>query len=158
MTQTKKQEKVFRSPSSGVMCSAAQYIAEIMCLRKAEKENKGNLPLKFWNTEKRKKSYQGQIVATQRIIAEFGEEVLLAFINSDSGKFVYSLGFFTPIPFIKDKIANFAKTYKPREITISEPVEKIDVNAKPAPVFNNKKSKFSKLKELEKKNGENKSI
>lgn len=157
MTQTKKQEKVFKSPSSGVMCSVAQYIAEVMCLRKAEKENKGNLPLKFWNTEKRKKSYQGQIVATQRLIAEFGEDVVLAFINSDGGKFIYSLGFFSPVPFIKEKIAAFSRTYTAREITISDPVEKIDVNIKPAPVFNNKKSKFSKLKELEKKNGENQS-
>lgn len=157
MTQQKKQEKIFKSPSSGVMCSVAQYIAEVMCLRKAEKENKGNLPLKFWNTEKRKKSYQGQIVATQRLITEFGEDVLLAFINSDSGKFIYSLGFFSPAPFVKEKIATFSKTYTPREITISEPIEKIDVNIKPAPVFNSKKSKFSKLKELEKKNGENQS-
>lgn len=156
MTQQKKQEKVFKSPSSGVMCSVAQYIAEVMCLRKAEKENRGNLPLKFWNTEKRKKSYQGQIVATQRLIAEFGEDVLLAFINSDDGKFIYSLGFFTPVPFVKEKISRFSQNYTPREIIISEPVEKIDVNVKPAPVFNGKKSKFSKLKELEKKNGENK--
>ena len=157
MTQEKKQEKVFKSPSSGVMCSVAQYIAEVMCLRKAEKENKGNLPLKFWNTEKRKKSYQSQIVATQRLISEFGEEIILAFINSDDGKKIYSFGFYNPLPFIKEKIARFAETYVPRQITISEPVEKMNVDIKPAPVFNNKKSKFSRLKELEKNNGENQS-
>lgn len=156
MDQPKKQEKVFKSPSSGVMCSAAQYIAEVMCIRKAERDNKGSLAFKFWN-KSQKKAYQAQIVAAQRLITEFGDDIIVAFINSKNGQKIYSLGYYNPLPFVKEMIQDFAKTYIPPKTTIEEPKEKIDTNQKPRKVFvEKKKSIFSKLKEVENKNGQNK--
>lgn len=153
MTQLKKLEKVFKSPSTGIMCNAAQYVAEIMCIRKAEKENKGNLAFKFWN-KSQKKSYQGQIVAAHRLIDEFGDKVLISFINSEKGKNIYSLGFYHPIPFVKEMLKNFASTFQEPTI-IEEAKEKIDVNQKQRTSFvGKKKSPFTKIKNLENKNGE----
>ena len=156
MTQEKKLEKVFKSPSTGVMCDAAQYIAELMCLRKAEKDNKGNLSFKFWN-KSQKKSYQAQIVATHRLIDEFGEKVLLAFINSEKGKKIYSLGFYHPLDFVKKMIHDFSLTYKEdvQKDIIVEHREKADINQQPRASFASKKrSTFAKIKNLENKNGE----
>lgn len=156
MDQPKKQEKVFKSPSSGVMCSAPQYIAEIMCLRKAERDNKGSLAFKFWN-KSQKKAYQAQIVVAQRLISEFGDDIVLAFINSKDGQKIYSLGYYNPLPFIKEMLVKFAKTYIPPKITTEEPKEKINTNQKPRKVFTEKKkSIFSKLTEVENKDGKNK--
>jgi hypothetical protein len=151
MTQEKKLQKVFKSPSSGVLCNVAQYIAEVMCLRKAERENKGSLSFKFWNGS-HKKQYQSQIVAVNRLIKEFGQDVLLAFINSEKGKRIYSLGYYAPLGFIKDMISEFSRTYKPYK---PEPVviKHIDTVQKPKPSFGGKTSLFAKLKQAEKKNG-----
>lgn len=156
MTQPKKTDKVFKSPSSGVMCSAAQYIAEVMCLRKAERDNEGSLAYKFWN-KSQKKAYQAQIVAAQKLISEFNEDILLAFINSTEGQKIYSLGFYNPLPFVKEMLAKFSRTYKPIQTIIEEAKPKIDVEQKPRKVFvEKKKSIFSKLKEVENKDGKNK--
>lgn len=156
MNQPKKPDKAFKSPSSGVMCSAAQYIAEVMCLRKAERDNKGSLAFKFWN-KSQKKAYQAQIVAAQRLISEFSEDIILAFINSKEGQKIYSLGFYNPLPFVKEMLVKFAKTYKPIQPVIEELKAKIDVEQKPRKVFvEKKKSIFSKLKEVENKDGKNK--
>jgi len=138
------------------MCSAPQYIAEVMCLRKAERENKGSLAFKFWN-KSQKKAYQAQIVAVQKLVSEFGSDVILAFINSKNGQRLYSLGHYNPLPFIKDMVKEFAKTYVPPKAIIEEVKEKIDIKQKPRKVFvEKKKSIFSKLKELENKDGEDK--
>jgi len=138
------------------MCSAPQYIAEVMCLRKAERDNKGSLAFKFWN-KSQKKAYQSQIVAVQKLVSEFGDDVVLAFINSKNGQRLYSLGYFNPTPFVKDMVKEFAETYVPPKIIVEEAKEKIDVEQKPRKVFvEKKKSIFSKLKELENKHGEDK--
>ena len=156
MDQEKKLEKVFKSPSTGVMCNAAQYAAELMCLRKAEKDNKGNLAFKFWN-KSQKKSYQAQIVAAHRLIEEFGDKVLIAFINSEKGKKIYSLGFYHPLDFVKKMIEDFAFTYREEleKVSIVEAKEKIDTSQQPRASFaSKKKSMFAKFKNLENNNGE----
>jgi hypothetical protein len=157
MTQEKKLDKVFKSPSTGTMCDAAQYIAEIMCLRKAEKENKGSLAYKFWN-KSQKKAYQAQIVAAKRLITSFGVDVVIAFINSEKGKKIYSLGFYNPLPFVKEMLEQFAETYQPPKVNIEAVAPKINTDQKPRITFvGKKKSIFSKLKNLENNNGEDES-
>lgn len=154
MTQEKKMKKVFRSPSSGVECNAAQYLAEIMLLRKAERENRGSLAYKFWN-KSHKKSYQAQIVAVNRLIKEFDCSIILAFINSDKGKKIYSFGYYHPTPFVKELIQEFARTYKPFEAKPIAEVPKIDTAQKPKPAFGKGNNLFKKLQQVENKIGKN---
>ena len=52
MAQKKDNTKKLKSISTGDLCSAAQYVAEVVCLRKAEKDNTGSLEYKFWNKSK----------------------------------------------------------------------------------------------------------
>ena len=52
MTQKKDNTKKLKSVSTGNLCNVAQYVAELVCLRKAERDNKGSLEYKFWNKSK----------------------------------------------------------------------------------------------------------
>jgi len=62
----------------------------MVCLRKAERENKGSLAYKFWN---RGDDYKTQIRAASKLIKKYSEEAVLKYLNSPRGKNVYSLGF-----------------------------------------------------------------
>jgi len=85
-----KNSKKYKSISTGQQCNGAQYIAEMVCLRKAERENKGSLAYKFWN---RGDDYKTQIRAASKLIKKYSEEAVLKYLNSPRGKNVYSLGF-----------------------------------------------------------------
>jgi thioredoxin-related protein len=92
MTQKKENTQKYKSCSTGQPCSAAQYIAEIICIRKREKENKGSLEYKFWN-KSQKDEYQIQIRLANKLIKKYDIESILHFLNHGSGKKTYSLGF-----------------------------------------------------------------
>ena len=92
MDQKKSNAKKYKSLSTGQECSAAQYIAEKLCIRRSEKENKGSLAHKFWNNSKTKE-YQTQIRAANKAIKKYGEKAVLHYLNSPSGKITYSLGY-----------------------------------------------------------------
>ena len=47
--------KNYKHKTTGRSCNAAQYIAEMVCLREAEKQNVGKPAYALWNTEKWKK-------------------------------------------------------------------------------------------------------
>ncbi len=87
---SQKNEKKFKSISTGEPCNAAQYLAEMVCIRKSERENKGSLSYKFWNREE---SYKIQVRVAHKIIKKYGEKAVFYYLNSPSGKNIYSLGF-----------------------------------------------------------------
>ena len=92
MDHKKETTRKFKSISTGENCNAAQYVAEMVCIRRSEKENKGSLEYKFWN-KSRNDEYQTQVKAAWKLIKKFGEDALLHYINSPSGKKTFSLGF-----------------------------------------------------------------
>jgi len=87
---TQENEKKFKSISTGEPCNAAQYLAEMVCIRRAERENKGSLAYKFWN---KGDSYKIQVRVAHKIIKKYGEKPVFYYLNSPSGKNIYSLGF-----------------------------------------------------------------
>jgi len=90
MNQKNSNDKKFKSITTGQPCNAAQYIAEMVCLRRAERENKGSLAYKFWN---KGEAYQTQVRVAHKLIKKYGEKAILHYLNSPSGSNVYSLGF-----------------------------------------------------------------
>jgi hypothetical protein len=92
MAQKNDNTKKFKSFSTGEPCTAAQYVAEMVCMRRRERENKGSLAFKFWN-KAQKDEYQTQIRAANTCIKRYGEKALLHYLNSPSGKRTYSLGY-----------------------------------------------------------------
>ena len=92
MTQKNSSTLTYKSLSTGQPCNAAQYAAELVCLRKREKENCGSLEFKFWNRSQ-KEEYQTQIRVASNLISKYSEKALIRYLNSPSGNNVYALGF-----------------------------------------------------------------
>ena len=93
MATNKSDSSRYKSPSTGEYCTAAQYMAELMCQRMAEKNNEGSLAYKFWNTKKWKKTYINQIIRANELVEIYSARAIVKFLNSDRGKRIYSLRF-----------------------------------------------------------------
>lgn len=117
MSKQQTDLKKYRSPSTGDFCTAAQYIAEIICQRIADKDKLGTLAYKFWNQDKWKKTYIRQVSLANKLVKEYGDD-FVRFIKSKSGKFVMSLG----MRDIKQRFEKFRKT-----LDKSDPDDTIEV-------------------------------
>ena len=135
MAQKRDSTKKLKSISTGSLCSVAQYAAEIVCLRKAEKDNKGSLEYRFWSKSKNEQ-YEVQVRAAWKLIKKYGEDALLKYINSPSGRNVYSLGFLhksgkyiLTLKFVNKGVANAAKLIEKeakKEKKVLDSSDKID--------------------------------
>jgi hypothetical protein len=146
MTQKNLTAKLYVSPSTGEACDAAQYIAELVCQRKAVKDG-NNLAYKFWN-KTQKNDYQAQIVAARRLINEFGDKAVLAYLNNNPR--IYSLGRYTPLAFVKDGIRAEKIKLDAAEPQIIEVVEYQEpVTIAPKKQFNKGGSLLSKIRKAD---------
>jgi hypothetical protein len=140
--------------STGQPCNAAQYAAELVCLRKREKENCGSLEFKFWN-KSQKEEYQTQIRVASNLISKYSEKALIRYLNSPSGNNVYALGFL-------HKSKKFALTLRFVEKGVKELHSKLEEESKrekkiieaPKGDYKPKKSKaknslFSKIRKID---------
>jgi hypothetical protein len=159
VTQKKSTTKKYSSISTGEECSAAQFIAEKLCMRRAEKENKGSLAYKFWNGSKTEE-YQTQVKAANKAIKKYGEKAVLHYLNNPSGKRTYSLGylhrskkFVLLLDFVKDGLAKSQKIVNAEEKKPKKVAEIPKGEFKPRKSQPNKNSLISKLR---KSDGENK--
>lgn len=137
--------KKYRSPSTGDLCTSAQYIAEIICQRCATHEKAGTLPYKFWNLPKWKKIYIRQVSLANKLIKEYGEEPVIKFVTSSSGKNTISLGARN----VKKEIEKikFILDNAPKHVTI-EAIEVEKKEFKSRKTFGNK-TLINKLKEID---------
>ena len=135
----------YKSPSTGDFCTPAQYVAEIVCQKCATHQKTGTLPYKFWNLPKWKKIYIRQVALANTLIKEYGEEPVIKFITSSSGKNTISLGARNvkkEIEKIKNLLDNAPKSVT-MEVTSRETLE-----FKPRKSFG-KKTLIERLKEIE---------
>ena len=93
MTKERTDKSRYKSPSTGDYCTCAQYLAEIVCTRMAEKENSGTQAHKFWNLPKWRKVYQYQVVLANRLLKKYPEAAVVKSVNSPECKRMYSLRF-----------------------------------------------------------------
>ncbi len=153
MTQKKSNTQKYKSISTGQPCSSAQYIAELVCIRRAEKENKGSLAYKFWN---KGDTYQIQVRVAHKLIKKYGEKPILHYLNSPSGSNVYSLGFLhktkkfvLALDFVKKGIEKSKKITDTEDAKPKKVVEKLEGEYKPRKSLPNKKSLLSKLRKAD---------
>ena len=147
MSKQKTDVSKYKSPSTGEYCTEAQYVAEVLCQRQATKEKVGNLAYKFWNKGKWKGIYIRQISSANKLIKEFGEGVLIRFLNSKSGRDIFSLGIRT----IKQKLEAFKSTMADEPSGEPSVVERQSVEFKSRKPFG-QKTLFQRIKEID--NGE----
>lgn len=157
MTQKNSKTKKYKSLSTGQPCNGAQYAAELVCIRKREKENCGSLEFKFWN-KSQKDEYQIQIRVASNLISKYSESSLIRYLNSPSGKNIYSLGFLhknkkfvLPLRFVEKGL----KAFYEKEV---EESKKEKVVVKPTTEkYKKKKSRksgslFAKIRKIDGKN------
>ena len=83
--------KTYKHKTTGQPCNAAQYIAEIVCLREAEKQNIGRPAYALWNTEKWKKKFQSQVTKAYQLLKKYSDKAIINALNSPRGSSIYSL-------------------------------------------------------------------
>ena len=133
----------YKSPSTGDYCTSAQYIAELMCQRMAERTNEGSLAYKFWNTKKWKKTYQLQVIAANRLLNKYSDRAIVAALNTYKGLKIYSLRF----PGLEEMIKTEHRRLDNGPPVKSDSYEN-NTSSKPMKPYG-KKSKIEKLRELD---------
>ena len=142
MSKERTELSKYRSPSTGDYCTAAQYTAEIICQRIADKDKVGTLAYKFWNQPKWKKTYIRQVSLANKLIKEYGDD-FVRFIKSKSGKNIISLG----MKDIKKKFEQFRSNLKEEKpIEVREPIQKATFSTRRS--FGSK-TVFHKIKEID---------
>jgi len=79
----------YKSLNTGQAITPANYIAEIMCQRKAEIENSGNLPKQYWNTTKYKNYYKSQLTKASTLLHKYSALAIIRAVKKSYK--VYSL-------------------------------------------------------------------
>lgn len=134
----------YKHQSTGDYCTCAAYVAEIMCMRKAEKENLGSLPLKFWNVKPWDWTFKKQLYAANQLLKEYSDVALVKAINSQDFFGIFSLS--------HPKTRRTVEKYQilENEIKDKEP-QKLEVHVKPKVRKNTfgRKSTLNKLRELD---------
>lgn len=76
--------------SNGKQVSAAQYITEIICEKKAKLDKK-DLHYRFWVSPEWAAYYRNQIATAYKLIKEFDAICIVKALNSKNGEKIYSL-------------------------------------------------------------------
>ena len=128
--------------SNGKQVSAAQFITEIICERKAQM-NREDLHYRFWIHKTWAAFYRNQIGSAHKLLKQFPAKAIIRALNTDSGRRIYSLR----APHLLDMIR------KEEEILQSENTNfTLDINRKEDISYNKHQSKkniISKLKDLD---------
>jgi hypothetical protein len=150
MTNKRTEKSNYKSPSTGEYCTCAQYLAEIMCTRMAQKENEGTQSYKFWNTSKWKKTYSYQVILANRLAKKYECSAIVKAINSKELKHVYSLGY----PNLEQVICKYQKIVEQQDAQSTN----INIQEEPKGRKNSfgKKSSLQRLRGLNGKEEENK--
>lgn len=101
MKRKRTDKSKYKHISTGDYCTCAAYIAELMCMRKAEKENKGSLPFKFWNKKPWDWTFKRQLFLANQLIKKYSEAVVVKAIHTDECKKIFSLNNPRVVPIIE---------------------------------------------------------
>ena len=134
----------YKSPSTGDYCTCAQYIAELVCQRMAEKNNEGSLSYKFWNSEKWNGLYKQQIFVAHKLVKKYNDSAIVKALNSSRGKRIYSLRF----PGLEDLIKKEQEKMELQEQKSSNIIYDTDISDKRRKPFG-KKSPAQRLRDLD---------
>jgi hypothetical protein len=129
--------------SNGKEVSAAQYITEIICEKKA-KMDKEDLHYRFWTNKKWSRFFRDQIATANKLIDEFGEKAIIRALNNTKTDRIYSLR----APHLKGIILEQKSVLEQENTELSQNlVRKEDVIYRSN--IGNKKSILSKLEDID---------
>ena len=67
-------DKNYKHVTTGQPCNAAQYIAEMVCLREAERFNEGRPGYKLWNTKKWQSKFKSQVTKAYQLLKKYTDK------------------------------------------------------------------------------------
>lgn len=126
------------------LVTAAQYITELICEKKAKLAG-GELPVKFWELKNWGSFYRQQIHVANGLLRIYAEQAIIRGLNNPIAAKVYSLRAPQLDAIFKSEQARFESIEAKRENAV--PIERIDVSVKPREL-QAKKTTLSKLKDL----------
>jgi Fe2+ or Zn2+ uptake regulation protein len=88
--------------SNGKEISAAQYITEIICEKKAKITNK-DVHYRFWLTDEWEKYYKNQIPTAHKLLKKYSDTAIIRALQHDKAKKIYSLRAPHLIPIIEQE-------------------------------------------------------
>lgn len=88
--------------SNGKLVSAAQYITEIICEKRA-KMNKKDLHHRFWINKEWSKFYRDQIGSANKLLKSYSDTAILRGLSNPKAQKIYSLRAPFLIPIIEDE-------------------------------------------------------
>lgn len=135
-------EAKFKSKFSGFEVSAPQYLAELMCMRLAKKNNLP-LPDKFWNTTEWRMPYKQQLMAAHALLKVYNAKAVVAAVNRKEVSWMYSLRYDGLKQLIVEEQAKLARIEE-RIAKIETPVVDI-ATSKPQKPFSPKNNRINKL-------------
>lgn len=117
--------------SPGKLVSAAQYIVEFVCEKKAKREGK-DLPTQFWQLKEWATFYRSQIHTANQLVKKHGAEAVIAAVKNPKGFWMYSLRAPGFEGIILEEKRNFVVKAQMREAEgKTSDIPEIDVTAKP---------------------------
>lgn len=128
--------------SNGKDVSAAQYITEIICEKKAKREGK-DLHYRFWVNKEWAVFYRNQIASANKLVKQYNELAIIKALNNPKTEKIYSLRAPHLIPIIEQEEKVLAT--KNQELSLNLQRKKDVSYAKPK----TKNNIISKLKDLE---------
>ena len=132
----------YKHKTTGQPCNAAEYIAEMVCLGKAESQNVGRPAYALWNTAKWKKEFQSQITKAYQLLKKYTDKAIISALNSPKGKRIYSSRVKNLEPLVKQSQKQLDKI-NPDVIEYTD-----NTKARPSKLYG-RESKISKLRKLD---------
>lgn len=127
MSLIRTESKPFKSLCSELYVDAPNYLAEVVCRRKQEKDNTGTLPLKFWNHPKYKNLYIREVSQARNLLKKYPVTAILKALEDWDARFIMSLRNKNLIKVIEKVLPT---------ITVGEFIEEstqVEVTSKPLP-------------------------
>lgn len=128
--------------SNGKQVSAAQYITEMICEKKA-KLNKQDLHFRFWVNKEWSRFYRDQISSANKLLKKYSDTAVVKALNNPKAQKIYSLR----APFLIPIIEEEQKAFQAQNTELS-----LDLNRPEKVVFGTSKKNnniISKLKDLD---------
>lgn len=123
--------KPYKSLSSELFVGPADYLAELVCQRKQQKENVGALPIKFWNHPKYKNLYIREVSQARNLLKIYPTIAIIRALEDWKSRYIMSLRNKNLIPIIEEKTRSLSQT----KFT-EEKIEEV-TQVKPLPIKKN---------------------
>lgn len=127
MSLIRTESKPYKSLCSDLYVDAPNFIAEMVCRRKQEKENSGSLPIKFWNHPKYKNLYIREVSQARNLLKKYPPLAIIKALEDYRSRYILSLRNKNLIPIIEEILPTItASVFEVEEV-------KEVVKAKPVP-------------------------